>query len=63
MSGQAMNYFEAIHVILVLKKIIHKIISALVNNLSICFSLMTQWLKFKLSTYEDSDKNSKEDFK
>lgn len=63
MSGQAINYFEAIYVILVLKKIKHKKISALVNNSSICFSLKTQQLKYKLSTYEDSDKNSKGDFK
>lgn len=61
MSGQAMNYFEVIYVILVLKKI--KQISALVNNSSICFSVKTQQLKYKLSTYEDSDKNSKGDFK
>ena len=61
MSGQAMNYFEVIYVILVLKKI--KQISALVNNSSICFSVNTQQLKYKLSTYEDSDKNSKGDFK
>ena len=56
-----MNYFEVIYVILVLKKI--KQISALVNNSSICFSVKTQQLKYKLSTYEDSDKNSKGDFK
>ena len=61
MSGQAMNYFEVIYVILVLKKI--KQISALVNNSSVCFSVKTQQLKYKLSTYEDSDKNSKGDFK
>ena len=48
MSGQAMNYFEVIYVILVLKKI--KQISALVNNSSICFSVKTQQLKYKLST-------------